>query len=92
MLVMPDADLDQATDALMGAAYGSAGERCMAVSVAPEYVRCRRCGKSPLLCGWSHTEGGGHVEGKLRACRVDERSSRRSSWVWGQRGSPDLGE
>ena len=34
MVVMPDADLDQTTDALMGAAYGSAGERCMAVSVA----------------------------------------------------------
>ncbi len=34
MVVMPDADLDQATDALMGAAYRSAGERCMAVSVA----------------------------------------------------------
>src|SRR5438045_221634 len=34
MVVMPDADLDQATDALMGAAYGSAGERCLAVSVA----------------------------------------------------------
>ncbi|MBC7135237.1 CoA-acylating methylmalonate-semialdehyde dehydrogenase [Oceanibaculum nanhaiense] len=34
MIVMPDADLDQATDALMGAGYGSAGERCMAVSVA----------------------------------------------------------
>ena len=33
MIVMPDADLDQATDALIGAAYGSAGERCMAVSV-----------------------------------------------------------
>ncbi len=33
-VVMPDADLDQAVDALMGAAYGSAGERCMAVSVA----------------------------------------------------------
>ena len=31
---MPDADLDQAVDALMGAAYGSAGERCMAISVA----------------------------------------------------------
>jgi malonate-semialdehyde dehydrogenase (acetylating)/methylmalonate-semialdehyde dehydrogenase len=31
---MPDADLDQAVDALVGAAYGSAGERCMAVSVA----------------------------------------------------------
>src|SRR5689334_21313171 len=34
MIVMPDADMDQATDALMGAGYGSAGERCMAVSVA----------------------------------------------------------
>ena len=34
MLVMPDADLDQAVDALVGAGYGSAGERCMAVSVA----------------------------------------------------------
>ena len=34
MVVMPDANMDQATDALMGAAYGSAGERCMAVSVA----------------------------------------------------------
>jgi len=33
MVVMPDADLDQAIDAVMGAAYGSAGERCMAVSV-----------------------------------------------------------
>jgi len=34
MVVMPDADLDQAVDALMGAGYGSAGERCMAISVA----------------------------------------------------------
>ncbi|MBA4263090.1 MAG: methylmalonate-semialdehyde dehydrogenase (CoA acylating), partial [Comamonadaceae bacterium] len=34
MVVMPDADLDQAVDALIGAAYGSAGERCMAISVA----------------------------------------------------------
>jgi malonate-semialdehyde dehydrogenase (acetylating)/methylmalonate-semialdehyde dehydrogenase len=34
MVIMPDADMDQAVDALMGAAYGSAGERCMAVSVA----------------------------------------------------------
>jgi malonate-semialdehyde dehydrogenase (acetylating)/methylmalonate-semialdehyde dehydrogenase len=34
MVVMPDADMSQVTDALMGAAYGSAGERCMAVSVA----------------------------------------------------------
>jgi malonate-semialdehyde dehydrogenase (acetylating) / methylmalonate-semialdehyde dehydrogenase len=34
MIVMPDADLDQAVDALVGAGYGSGGERCMAVSVA----------------------------------------------------------
>jgi malonate-semialdehyde dehydrogenase (acetylating)/methylmalonate-semialdehyde dehydrogenase len=34
MVVMPDADLDQTVDALMGSAYGSAGERCMAISVA----------------------------------------------------------
>jgi malonate-semialdehyde dehydrogenase (acetylating)/methylmalonate-semialdehyde dehydrogenase len=33
-LIMPDADLDAATEALVGAAYGSAGERCMAISVA----------------------------------------------------------
>ena len=33
MLVMPDADMDQVVDAVMGAAYGSAGERCMAISV-----------------------------------------------------------
>ncbi|SAI07608.1 methylmalonate-semialdehyde dehydrogenase [Bordetella ansorpii] len=34
MVVMPDADLEQAVDGLIGAAYGSAGERCMAISVA----------------------------------------------------------
>jgi malonate-semialdehyde dehydrogenase (acetylating)/methylmalonate-semialdehyde dehydrogenase len=34
MVVMPDADIDKAADALMGAGYGSAGERCMAISVA----------------------------------------------------------
>ena len=33
-IIMPDADMDQAVDALIGAGYGSAGERCMAVSVA----------------------------------------------------------
>jgi len=33
MVVLPDADMDQVTDAVMGAAYGSAGERCMAISV-----------------------------------------------------------
>ncbi len=34
MIVMPDADMDQAVDALIGAGYGAAGERCMAISVA----------------------------------------------------------
>ena len=33
-IIMPDADLDQTVDALIGAGYGSAGERCMAISVA----------------------------------------------------------
>ncbi len=34
MIIMPDADLDQAADALIGAGFGAAGERCMAISVA----------------------------------------------------------
>ncbi len=34
MIIMPDANLDQVVDALIGAGYGSAGERCMAISVA----------------------------------------------------------
>ena len=34
MIIMPDADMNQAVDALIGAGYGSAGERCMAISVA----------------------------------------------------------
>ncbi len=34
MVIMPDADIEKAIDALVGAAYGSAGERCMAISVA----------------------------------------------------------
>src|SRR5690606_26137212 len=33
MIILPDADLDKVADALVGAAYGSAGERCMAISV-----------------------------------------------------------
>ena len=34
MIIMPDADIDQAADSLVGAGYGAAGERCMAISVA----------------------------------------------------------
>jgi malonate-semialdehyde dehydrogenase (acetylating)/methylmalonate-semialdehyde dehydrogenase len=41
-VVMPDCDLDQAVNGLMGAAYGSAGERCMAQSVAVAVGKCGR--------------------------------------------------
>jgi malonate-semialdehyde dehydrogenase (acetylating)/methylmalonate-semialdehyde dehydrogenase len=57
MVVMPDADMDQAVDALMGAAYGSAGERCMAISVA---VAVGGAGK-PLM---------ERLEKRVRALRV----------------------
>lgn len=40
LVVMPDADMDQVTDALIGSAFGSAGERCMAVSVAVPVGEC----------------------------------------------------
>ena len=39
MVIMPDADMEQAVDALMGAAYGSAGERCMAISLAIPWAK-----------------------------------------------------
>ena len=39
MIIMPDADMDQAADALIGSAFGSAGERCMAISVAVVWER-----------------------------------------------------
>ena len=42
MIIMPDADMDQAVDALIGAGYGSAGERCMAISVAVPVARHRQ--------------------------------------------------
>jgi malonate-semialdehyde dehydrogenase (acetylating)/methylmalonate-semialdehyde dehydrogenase len=40
MIIMPDADMDQAADALVGAGYGAAGERCMAISVAVPVGEC----------------------------------------------------
>jgi len=53
MVVMPDADLDQAVDALIGSAYGSAGERCMAISVAVAVGRIATSwsSASPRACG-----------------------------------------
>ncbi len=50
LVVMPDADLDQAADALIGAGYGSAGERCMAISVA---VPVGRRPRTPWWPSWS---------------------------------------
>ena len=43
MIIMPDADMNQAVDALIGAGYGSAGERCMAISRS----RCRSANPPP---------------------------------------------
>ncbi|GED98882.1 CoA-acylating methylmalonate-semialdehyde dehydrogenase [Gordonia crocea] len=64
MIVMPDADIEQAADALIGAGYGSAGERCMAISVAvpvgektAEALRTRLVEKiADLRVGHSHDE------------------------------------
>ena len=42
-IVMPDADMDNAVNALMGAAYGSCGERCMAISVAVAVMKPEMC-------------------------------------------------
>ncbi|GAA3032417.1 CoA-acylating methylmalonate-semialdehyde dehydrogenase [Gordonia defluvii] len=64
MIVMPDADLEQAADALIGAGYGSAGERCMAISVAvpvgeqtAEALRAKLVEKiAGLRIGHSHDE------------------------------------
>jgi hypothetical protein len=84
MVVMSDADLDQATHALMGAAYGSAGERCMAVSVAPEYVRCRRCrdAVSAPTAVRVATHGGRRPRRReIKGLRHKARSSRRPSWM-----------
>ena len=47
MIIMPDADMNQAVDALVGAGYGSGGERCMAISVAVRSVKRRPSGCSP---------------------------------------------
>ncbi|WIX31848.1 CoA-acylating methylmalonate-semialdehyde dehydrogenase [Salinicola sp. JS01] len=73
MVVMPDADLDQAADALMGAAYGSAGERCMAISVAmpvgdetAEKLREKLLSRlDELRVGASITDGPDHDMGPL---------------------------
>ncbi len=59
LIVMPDADLDQAADALIGAGYGSAGERCMAISVA-------------VAVGPTADELVAKLERRLAALRVDD--------------------
>jgi malonate-semialdehyde dehydrogenase (acetylating)/methylmalonate-semialdehyde dehydrogenase len=59
MIVMPDADLDQAADALIGAGYGSAGERCMAIAVA-------------VVVGAVADELVAKLERRIRALKVDD--------------------
>ena len=71
MVVMPDADLDQATDALMGAAYGSAGERCMAISVA---VAVGDVGDRPDRAAWRRGCG------SSRSAPAPTRSRRWARW------------
>jgi malonate-semialdehyde dehydrogenase (acetylating)/methylmalonate-semialdehyde dehydrogenase len=61
LVVMPDADLEQAADALVGAGYGSAGERCMAVSVA-------------VVVGGMADDLVAKVAQRVRALRVDDGS------------------
>jgi malonate-semialdehyde dehydrogenase (acetylating)/methylmalonate-semialdehyde dehydrogenase len=61
LVVMPDADLEQAADALVGAGYGSAGERCMAVSVA-------------VVVGGIADELVAKLVQRVRALRVDDGS------------------
>ena len=78
MVVMPDADLDQTVDALIGAAYGSAGERCMAISVAvlvgdtaermlPQLERTRACPAHRPRHAAGCRDGTGHQPGGARA-------------------------
>ena len=62
MVVMPDADIDQAADALVGAGYGSAGERCMAISVA-------------VAVGHSADALVAKLAARIRSLRVDDGSS-----------------
>jgi malonate-semialdehyde dehydrogenase (acetylating)/methylmalonate-semialdehyde dehydrogenase len=57
LVVMPDADLDQAADALVGAGFGSAGERCMAISVAVAVGSAAE----PLVAKLAHRIGRLHV-------------------------------
>ncbi|HXS78642.1 MAG TPA: CoA-acylating methylmalonate-semialdehyde dehydrogenase, partial [Gammaproteobacteria bacterium] len=65
MVVMPDADLDQAADALIGAGYGSAGERCMAISVA-------------VVVGAAADELVARLTKRIRALNVDDGTAPRA--------------
>ena len=70
MIVMPDADMDQAVDALIGAGYGSAGERCMAVSVAVPVGKktARHAGREAHSAGRKPEDRAGHrARRRLRA-------------------------
>ena len=72
-VVLPDADLDFAADAIIGAAYGSAGERCMAISavvavgdVADPFVAALAERAKKLKIGARHGRGDGHGPARHR--------------------------
>jgi malonate-semialdehyde dehydrogenase (acetylating)/methylmalonate-semialdehyde dehydrogenase len=74
MIVMPDADMDKAVDALIGAGYGSAGERCMAISVAVpvgKELQDIRVEQEPV----SHGASGGRAKLFRRALAPADRTS-----------------
>jgi malonate-semialdehyde dehydrogenase (acetylating)/methylmalonate-semialdehyde dehydrogenase len=90
-VLMPDADLDNAVSALMGAAYGSCGERCMAISVAGVWVRwpmpfaklvpqikALKIGAG-TTCGWTWAPGNGQARDKVSGY-IDDGVASGASW------------
>jgi len=77
MVVMPDADTEGAADALLGAAYGSAGERCMAVSVAVAVGGPSRSARTPATA-WSRRSRPRCAPSRSAPARV--RASRWARW------------
>ena len=77
LVVMPDADIDDAVDALMGSAYGAAGERCMAVSVAVAVGSAGdRAGAEAGAAGAGVEDRAGHRSGRRDGPAGDARAPR----------------
>jgi malonate-semialdehyde dehydrogenase (acetylating)/methylmalonate-semialdehyde dehydrogenase len=94
MVVMPDADIDQTVDALIGSAYGSAGERCMAISVAvfvgdvgdqviPKLVERARPSRSRTAWSWTPRWAPSSRRPRTRASpATSSRASRKARSCW----------